>query len=177
MESDKEFEAMIRETHGSLRFHIRSMGVQSAWVDDLAQDTYLLAYKRRRDLDHQSNAIYWLRAIAKNLVMNELAKTSRRRRLLDENLTTLLLAFDDRMPDHTSLDDCRQLHGELHQCLKGLNKRARAIVDARYFQDKNSTEIGKELNVTSASVRKVLFKSRKMLSECLRAQKTSLINQ
>lgn len=175
MDADEEFSNVVRETHTSIRFYIRSLGVQSAWVDDIAQDTYLLAYKKRGDLDHPSNAIFWLRTIAKNLVINELRKHSRRRRLLDENLTTVLLAFEDRLPDHTTLEDRSNLQSELHECLKQLTERARSIVDARYFQDKNSTEIGKEFNVSSTSIRKVLFNSRKLLSSCLSAQAFSTI--
>lgn len=172
MAAEKEFAAIVQETHTGLRFYIRSLGVRAAWVDDIAQDTYLLAYKRLHDLDHASNAIIWLRAIARNLVMNELAKNTRRERLLDENLTSILIELEERFPNHTTLGDQSSLRTDLYKCLQTLTGRARAIVDARYFQDKNSTEIGEELQVAPSSVRKVLFESRKLLYECLKAHRT-----
>ncbi|MDP4777960.1 MAG: sigma-70 family RNA polymerase sigma factor [Opitutales bacterium] len=175
MVAEEEFPGIVRETHTGLRFYIRSLGVRSAWVDDIAQDTYLLAHKRLQDLDQASNAIFWLRAIARNLVMNELAKNARRKRLLDENLTSILIEFEDHRPDHTTLGDESYLQSELYKCLQTLTRRARTIVDARYFQDKNSTEIGENLQVSPSSVRKILFKSRKLLYECLKAHKALTI--
>lgn len=170
MAHEEVFAEIVRETHTGLRFYIRSLGVRSAWVDDIAQDTYVLAYKRFSDLDQPSNAIFWLRAIAKNLVRNELSKSARRKRLLDENLTTLLIESEDRLPDHTSLGDASNLQRNLHLCIGKLAERTRKIVDARYFQNKNSKQIGTELNLSAVAVRKVLFNARKSLSNCLKRQ-------
>ena len=41
-----EFAGVVRQHHASLRYFIRSLGVQSAWVDDLAQEAFLLAYRQ-----------------------------------------------------------------------------------------------------------------------------------
>jgi DNA-directed RNA polymerase specialized sigma24 family protein len=40
-------------------------------------------------------------------------------------------------------------------------------VDAHYFDGLNATEIGEELQMTSGAVRKVLFKTRHLLADCL----------
>jgi RNA polymerase sigma-70 factor (ECF subfamily) len=167
MESNQQFVTMVRETHSSLRFFIRSLGVRSAWVDDIAQDTYLIAYKRFQKLDDPANAIFWLRAIARNLVMNELAKNARRKRLLDENLTTILLQSEELLSDHTSLADRETTQATLHKCLKGLTPRSQEIIRARYFENKKSNEIGHRFALSSSAVRKVLFQARKSLARCL----------
>ena len=170
MAEDESFARIVRETHTGLRFYIRSLGVRTASVDDIAQDSYLIAYKRRKDLDKPENAIFWLRAIARNLVMNELTKNSRRQRLLDENLTTLLIESEDRLPDHTTLGDRESIQNNLHNCLEKLTDKARKIVDARYFQDKNATQIGDELDLTPTAVRKTLFHARPTLATCLQTR-------
>jgi RNA polymerase sigma-70 factor, ECF subfamily len=169
MTGDEIFAEIVRDTHTGLRFYIRSLGVRSAWVDDITQDTYLLAYKRRKDLDDPANAIFWLRAIARNLVMNELSKNSRRQRLLDENLTTLLIESEDRLPDHTTLGDRTEIQTALIQCMQDLTERTRKVVEARYFKDRNSTQIGADLKMSPTAVRKILFNARKTLSICLRS--------
>ena len=64
-DKEKQFEAVVRESHSSLRFFIRSLGVDDAWVDDLAQETFLLAYRKWEFLDDPANAMFWLRRIGR----------------------------------------------------------------------------------------------------------------
>ncbi|WP_035606040.1 sigma-70 family RNA polymerase sigma factor [Haloferula sp. BvORR071] len=163
-----EFAAVVREHHASLRYFIRSLGVQQAWVDDIAQEAFLLAYRKWDELDETGNAGLWLCAIARNLVMNELSKNSRRQRLLDENMTTLLLAAEsgEDTPPGGAAD--RGIHHQaLRDCLAKLPERSRQVVHARYFQDQNSSEIGSELKLSTTAVRQILFRSRNLLAECL----------
>lgn len=163
-----EFAGVVREHHASLRYFIRSLGVQQAWVDDIAQEAFLLAYRKWDDLDDIGNAGLWLCAIARNLVMNELSKTSRRQRLLDENMTTLLLAAEDgeaRTPGSTADRGVR--HEALRDCLSKLPERSRQVVHARFFEDRNSSEIGSELKMSTTAVRQILFRSRNLLADCL----------
>jgi len=44
-----EFEAVVREHQAGLRAFIRALGVDEAWVDDLAQETFILACRRLED--------------------------------------------------------------------------------------------------------------------------------
>lgn len=162
-----EFSSVVREHHSRLRYFIRSLGVQSAWVDDIAQEAFLLAYKKWGDLDEVGNAGVWLCAIARNLVMNELTKTSRRQRLLDENMTTLLLAAESEPTRPGQASDQCISHQALRDCMEKLPERSRQVVQARYFHDLNSTDIGGDLKMTTTAVRQVLFRSRQLLADCL----------
>lgn len=163
-----EFAAVVREHHASLRYFIRSLGVQQAWVDDIAQEAFLLAYRKWDDLDEIGNAGLWLCTIARNLVLNELSKTSRRQRLLDENMTTLLVAAEGgEASSPGSAADRGIRHQALRDCLSKLPERSRQVVYARYFEDQNSTEIGSALKMSTTAVRQILFRSRNLLAECL----------
>lgn len=163
----QEIDAVVREHHSSLRYFIRSLGVNHAWVDDLAQEAFLVAYRKWDELDDAANAGPWLRRIARNLVMNELSKTGRRQRLLDANLTSILIQSAPTSYEPGRLQDCEIEHGALHACLDKLTERARDVVDARYFHDQNATEIGDRLDMSAGSVRKVLFLARRALADCL----------
>nr|WP_246417992.1 sigma-70 family RNA polymerase sigma factor [Haloferula luteola] len=163
---------MVREHHVSLRYFIRSLGVNAAWVDDLAQESFLVAYRKWEELDSPHHAGPWLRKIARNLVMNEITKTGRRQRLIDENLTTLLLEATSSHPAPGELQDTEARHQALRDCLEQLTSRARQVVEARYFRDRNATEIGEELAMSSVAVRKVLFHARQNLAACLSAHPT-----
>jgi len=165
-----EYTEVVRAHHSGLRYFIRSLGVQSAWVDDIAQEAFLLAYRKWDDLDEATNAGAWLRTIARNLVMNELSKTHRRQRLIDENLTTLLLDAEPDAERPGRAEDHGIRNRALGECIEQLSDRSREIIRARYFDDRNSSEIGDDLKMQPATVRKVLYHSRQLLADCLRSK-------
>ena len=165
-----EFTGVVREHHSRLRYFIRSLGVQSAWVDDIAQEAFLLAYRKWDELDEIGNVAPWLCKIARNLVMNELTKTSRRQRLLDENMTTMLLAAEGDTERPGRASDQGISHQALRDCLAKLPERSRQVIHARYFEDLNSTDIGGDMKMSTTAVRQVLFRSRQLLADCLQSK-------
>ena len=167
-----EFTRVIRDHHSSLRYFIQGLGVNASWVDDVAQDAFLVAYRRWEEFDEVENPGAWLRSIARNLVLNETAKLHRRQRLLDENLTTLLLEAERDTPAAGELSDLTHRQNALRQCLDRLTEKARAVIEARYFNDRNSSEIGKEFSMKPVAVRKMLFHARQTLADCLRTRVT-----
>jgi RNA polymerase sigma-70 factor, ECF subfamily len=166
-ERDRQFEGVVRECHSGLRFFIRSLGVDEAWVDDLAQETLLLAYRKWDHLDDVGNAVFWLRRIARNLVLNEVTKTSRRKRLLDEKVTDYLLTLPDNelMPGQAGDNELRL--SALRDCIEKLSERIRGMLAARYQEEQSATEIGDRFSMEPSAVRKALFMARKKLAECL----------
>lgn len=169
-EKDQKLDAAVRAHHSGLRYFIRSLGVNEAWVDDLAQETFVIAHRKWEELDHPDNAPTWFRKIARNLVMNELTKTGRRQRLLDEKVTTLLLTAESSQPAPGVLQDAEIRHEALRSCLDGLSSNARKVINARYYDELNATEIGEEFSMNPSSVRKMLFLARKALADCLEAK-------
>ena len=51
-----------------------------------------------------------------------------------------------------------------------LTDKARGVIEARYFNDRNSTEIGEEFAMKPVAVRKMLFHARQSLAECLKTR-------
>ena len=86
------FAAFVREHQASLRSFLRVIGVQSDSVDDLAQETFMVAYRELDRFDTNEDFGKWLRGIARNLTRNELRKNARRSRIMNEELTQHLLA-------------------------------------------------------------------------------------
>lgn len=164
----KEFTRVINEHHSSLRYFIQGLGVNPAWVDDMAQDAFLVAYRKWGEFESVENPGAWLRSIAKNLVLNETAKLNRRQRLLDENLATLMVESSDTELEAGGLGDLSHRQDALRACLKQLSEKARGIIEARYFRDRNSSEIGDEFSMKPVAVRKMLFHSRQALALCLK---------
>lgn len=166
-EKDRQIEEAVRAHHSGLRYFIRSLGINEAWVDDLAQETFLVAHRKWEELDDVGNAPFWFRRIARNLVMNELSKSGRRQRLLDAKVTGLLLDADENAPAPGEIQDTEIRHEALRECVEGLPPNVRKVINARYYDDRNATDIGGELSMDPAAVRKLLFLARKTLADCL----------
>ncbi|MDA7891754.1 sigma-70 family RNA polymerase sigma factor [Akkermansiaceae bacterium] len=162
-----EFETIVSENHASLRFFIRSLGVTSGWVDDIAQEAFILLLKKWDKLERHDEADSWLRATAKNLVRNELRKTSRRPHLLNKYLTTLVIERDSVTPAPADYAISRENHSALQRCLQTLTAKTRNIVEQRYFHDKNSSEIAEDLEMKSSAVRRALLRAREALATCI----------
>ena len=164
-----EFSALVREHHSSLRAYICSLGVTSAWVDDVAQEAFVLAFKKQEQFDPATDFGAWVRTIARNLVLNELSKQSRRRRLLDAHLPELIVELEGTRPA-PNLDDretSERARLALSACLQSLTERARGLVQARYFEEQSSEAIGEGFGMSAVAVRKALFSARKNLHRCL----------
>ena len=100
-------------------------------------------------------------------VVNDLPKVGRRQRLIDEKITGILLAAEPTIPAPGLLQDAETRHRALRECLNGLPGNIRRVISARYYDDRNASEIGEELSMNPASVRKLLFHARKALADCL----------
>ena len=161
------------ENHASLRFYIRSLGVMSGWVDDIAQETFILLLKKWKQLEQHDELDAWLRTTAKNLVRNELRKNSRRTHLLNKHLTSLILDPAPLAPTPLQFAVNRENHSALKRCLKTLPVKTRRIIEGRYFQDRNSTEIALDLNMKSSAVRRTLLRAREALAICISREQSN----
>src|SRR5207249_10160937 len=88
----QDFEARVREHQAGVRVFIRALGVDEAWVDDLAQEAFIVAHRRLNEFEPGSDFGKWLRSIARYLVANERRKEARRSRLLPFAVVDALLA-------------------------------------------------------------------------------------
>ena len=63
------FEDLVREHQAGLRAFVRALGADEAFVDDLAQEAFIVAYRRLGDFEAGTNFGRWLRGIARHLVV------------------------------------------------------------------------------------------------------------
>ncbi|RYD27095.1 MAG: sigma-70 family RNA polymerase sigma factor [Verrucomicrobiaceae bacterium] len=174
MPDSEQFTLVIQENHSSLRHYIGAFGVNPAWIDDIAQDTFLVAYRKWDDFQQVENPGAWLRAVAKNLVLNETAKVNRRQRLLNHNLTKLLVESEqDEAPVVDPKAHVARMDA-LRSCMGHLSQKTRGVVEARYFGELNSFQIAHNLTMKPTAVRKLLFHARQSLAECMRAKSIEL---
>ena len=55
----------------------------------------------------------------------------------------------------------------LRHCLQTLTTKTRGMIEQRYFDDKNSSEIAADLKMKSSAVRRALLRAREALATCI----------
>ncbi len=167
---DREmFVEQVREHHAGLRGFVRSLGVDPLWVDDVAQEAFIVAYNRLSEFDHERDFGAWLRGIARNLVINERRKNARRKRILSDNLTDVLLSTTSVPEEEEEELGDRGLAkmNALRECIKGLPEKSLGMLKARYEEDHSAQDIAEKFEMNPPAVRKALERVRTSLRKCM----------
>jgi RNA polymerase sigma-70 factor (ECF subfamily) len=167
---DREmFIEQVRQHHASLRGFVRALGVDPLWVDDVAQEAFIVAYQRLDEFDQGRDFGAWLRGIARNLVINERRKDARRKRILSDNLTDVLLATssvsdqDDEEMGDSALAKLQALKG----CLEDLPPKSRSLLKARYEDEIPAQDMADQFAMNPPALRKALERLRTALRKCM----------
>ena len=161
---DELFADLVKEHQVSMRVFVRSLGVESVWVDDLAQDAFVVAYREMDSYDPDRDFGKWLRGIARNLVRNELRKQGRHRRILHESLSQHLLDLAEIEKDREV--DVTQLSA-LRDCVEQLPGKSRELVRSRYNEGWDATVLADKFEMKAATVRQTLLRIRRQLFQCV----------
>lgn len=162
-----DFTKMVLEHQGRIRLFIRMLGATPDAVDDLAQDVFVIAYERIEMLEDLDESGPWLRAIARNLVRNEMRKSTRRRRLVSSSITEVMLAVaEEPVADNANED----WFAALKTCMDKLPQHGRQLVDGRYRKGQNASQLADQTDTTPAAVRQALTRFRTLLRQCVEAR-------
>ena len=161
-ESVDLFELRVRDHQVGLRAYIRALGVEDAWVDDLAQEAFIVAYRRLGDFDPDGDFGRWLRGIARHLAANERHKDARRARLLPMAVAEVLL--DREGPDASG---SAALVPIMKECVDQLPERNRDLLRRRYAGTETADALARELRVKADAVRQTLQRIRIAVKRCI----------
>ncbi len=160
----QEFEARVREHQAGLRAFIRALGADEAWVDDLAQEVFILAYRRLNQFEPGTDFGKWLRSIARYLVANGRRKDARHSRLLPFAVMDALLAHESENAAETSISD---LLPAMRECVEQLPTRSRELLQRRYAGNENAATLARGLRMNADAVRQQLLRIRLAVKECV----------
>jgi len=156
-------ELLVREHQAGVRAFLRSMGVAPAWVDDLAQETFLVAYRKLDDREEGRDAGPWLRGIARRLAANELRKAGRRSRLIAEGLADLLI--DQAESDWGRASE--EWIEAMRSCLRELPEAGRELLVRRYADGEPAESIAARMRIRADALRQKLLRLRQVVKGCV----------
>src|SRR5688572_20222288 len=130
----QSFGEILRQYQGRVRAYLRRYVLEADLADDLAQETFLAAY---RSLPHRNPAApldLWLLSIARHRALKHLRDQARRRDHEVGPLKAALAAWcaeqvDSSAPDW---DDHEKQVSALKKCLAGLPRHSAGLISAYY---------------------------------------------
>lgn len=156
------FTPLVAENQGWLRAYVRSLGIEAASVDDVAQDAFLVAYRRFAEYDPERPFAAWLKGIAKLIAANEHRRARSRGRLVEPSLAAVLAVVDEEEPE-----DEAGLERHLADCLQRLPEHSRELLRLRYQDELDATALGERLGRDGNAVRQALFRVRELVRRCV----------
>lgn len=165
-EAERIFEVLLRQNAGPLTAFIRSLLGASPLVDDVFQETALVAWRRFDDFDTSRPFGPWLRGIAVRAAMAATRKAGRERPMSEE----LLIAIEARVQrlEEIGLDDPGAVTRELEDCVQRLPEVFRECIECEARGIGPMARIATVVGLDVEVVKKRLQRGRRHLAECLR---------
>ena len=138
-------------------------------VDDIIQETFLVAFKKRREFRGMASPRTWLYAIASNLCMRH-ERSSRRLSIFRRRLARATAAHDrergsDRPDEQLSREQQRAL---VHEVLRGIPLAQREALVLYELEELEGKEVAEILGVPVATVWTRLHNGRKRFRDAMR---------
>ncbi|UHQ20793.1 sigma-70 family RNA polymerase sigma factor [Lysobacter sp. KIS68-7] len=155
------FEALYRAYHPRLRRFLRGMLRQATLVDEVLDDTMLVAWRKAHTFDATSQVSTWLFAIAYRQALKAL-------RRMDWSLPDPVdepAAPRETEPDRELAQ--QQLRARLDEALAHLTPEHRAVIDLTYFQGYSCKEIAEITDCPVATVKTRMFYARRRMKALL----------
>ncbi len=162
----RKFEDIVNDYQRDLvNFHYRFVNNRME-AEDLAQETFIKAYKKFHTLNEPNKLKSWLFSIARNTVIDFFRRNKNKPFALD---TTIL----ENIPETTAVDyqdkvANLEVSKELDKCIEQLVKEDRAIIKLLYYDGFSYKEICELLNINQNTLKSRLHRARKILLTAIR---------
>ncbi|HSR65764.1 MAG TPA: sigma-70 family RNA polymerase sigma factor [Xanthomonadaceae bacterium] len=156
LEDVRAFEAVYRCYAPRLARFLRGMLRQPALVDEVLDDTMLVAWRKAHTWDAASQLSTWLFAIAYRQALKAARRDSPAQEFTDEPVAPASAEPDNALEQ-------QQLHGRLAIALDALTPEHRAVVELTYYQGYNCREIAEIVGCPVATVKTRMFYARQRL--------------
>jgi RNA polymerase sigma-70 factor (ECF subfamily) len=168
--SESAFREIVMRYQRSVYGLIVRMVRDSARAEELAQDTFVKAFRALHTYDVQRKFSAWLLTIAHHVAIDELRKgtlATEPLELVTEEGTRTREYADTRSPTPAALAERVELASVLQQAIGRLRPEYREVVTLRYERDLDYDEIAEITGQPMGTVKSSLHRARKELAEHL----------
>jgi len=159
------FLTIVRSYGPTLRAFLSSQMFHLDDVDDLAQETFIAAYRSlntfRRDQDFGA----WLRGVARHKLLRYFEQSSRRATHLERFRRDAALLLENDLEQAAAATRSEQLQAML-TCIGKLPERIRHVVHSLLDESK-AAALAEELETTTGAIYQLQYRALKLLRECI----------
>jgi len=160
------FEILMRENADMLLAFLRASVRDSYAVDDIFQETMIVAWRRLADFDRSRSFGKWIRGIAGKLILAHFRKVGRNPLSFDQStlewMETRFALLQDQPGD--TLSEKLEL---LRECVAALSNENKATIEARYLHQNSLDEVVTHMGVALETVKKRLYRAKQQLEQCV----------
>jgi RNA polymerase sigma-70 factor, ECF subfamily len=165
--SPEAFGEILRVHQGRVRAYLRRYVADADVADDLAQETFLAAYRSLPARNPAAPLDLWLLSIARHRALRHLRdEAGRRVRGLGPAFAAWTAARVEA--DAPRLEERDRELAALRDCLRSLPKHGADLIAAHYERRLPSAEIARRAGRTESAVRMTLLRLRDLLKQCVR---------
>lgn len=160
------FEILMRENADMLLAFLRASVRDSHAVDEMFQETMVVAWRRMKDFDRERSFGKWLRGIARNVILAHYRKLGSNQQTVNESSIDWI---DEKFTQiqHRNGDTLREKLALLAECIEALSDENRHTIEARYMDGFSLPEIAKRLGIARETVKKRLYRAKAQLAKCI----------
>ena len=167
--SEEAFTELVRLHHARVRAYLWKFVRQPDAADELAQDTFLEAFRSLATYRGDASFGVWLIGIARNRALPYLRTEARRRAREGASLDATVASWrcDRAEADAHVLAERTEELETLATCVEGLPPRSRQLIEDYYTRGMNAAQIAAARDHGHGSVRMKLMRLRQALRRCV----------
>lgn len=146
---------------------LRASTRDPAVVDDLFQETMLVAWRRLDDYDRERPFGAWLRGIASKLILSHFRQKAQRRDIAVEEETLEWFGQQLDRVQSFSGDTWDEKLEALRRCVSGLPDHYREVIHLRYEKEISLSDLPSLLDLRFEALKKRIGRAKQMLYECI----------
>ncbi len=145
---------------------------------DIVQDTFHAAFQSYERFEGRSNPKTWLFSILNNKITDHYRKVyTKKEKSMPFDLSNVFNEDGEwkkeSMPKHWEIEDDENIADNeefrkvLKECIENLPEAGYIAIQNKYYEEKDSKEICKELNITSTNYWQIIHRAKLQLRKCM----------
>ena len=165
--SREAFSRLIGLHQAEVRAYLGRWARNREVVDDLAQETFLSAYRSMGDYKPVAPLRFWLFGIARNRALRHLREEQGRKARQAGSLEALLPAWLAEEAEAVGEADHELEVSALRACIEGLPPHSSGLVEDFYFKGRSADQISRETGKKENAIWVTLLRIRLALRTCI----------
>jgi len=158
------FRQIVLRYQGEVMKIVNAMLIDYSSREDVVQQVFVRAFQRIDQYEIGRGFSHWVKAIARNMVREELRKRYRYQGRIEAYAHLVVSRLEG---DQAGEDSSAERADALQECIGQLESSAAQAVRLHYVERRRTDQIAEDFGRSGGSVRTLLYRARTQLRKCL----------